>query len=328
MFKNKKVKGILQIGISLTLLVWLLGRVGFNEVADTLANLRWGWYLPAFFLFLSNIIIRAYRWYMLLRALNEEAEWWNLIYLYFVGFFANNFIPSGFGGDVVKVVSLRQKHGRGAEALSSVLMDRVTGLIGSAIIAFIALVWNWISHTTDIELPGFLWAVIFLISVGIPLGFMGERQFNLLRMLTDRFPVMQQLPKYDKLLQLEETIRRYPLPTLLRSLSVSIPFTLNLIVIQYSIARALGVELPLAVFGLFVPVIAILNVLPISFNGLGVREGAYLFLFTPIGVASESALSMSLAFYFLRVSAGLIGGLLYASRSVARLLRSPHAENL
>lgn len=328
MFKNKKVKGILQLGISLTLLVWLLGRVGFNEVTGTLANLHWGWYLPAFILFLSNIIIRAYRWYMLLKALNEEADLRNLIYLYFVGFFANNFIPSGFGGDVVKVVSLRQKHGRGAEALSSVLMDRITGLIGSAIIAFVALVWNSISHTTDVDLPGLLWVIIFLISIGIPVGFMIVRQFNPLRTMIDRFSVMQQLPKYDKLLQLEETIRRYPLPTLLRSLGVSIPFTLNLIFVQFSIARALSVDLPLAVFGLFVPVIAILNLLPISFNGLGVREGAYLFLFTPIGVASESAISMSLAFYFLRFGTGLIGGLLYALRSVARLLRSPQAENL
>ena len=82
-----------------------------------------------------------------------------------------------------------------------------------------------------------------------------------------------------------ETVNRYPLPILLSSLLISLPFTLSLILVQYIIARALSIDLPLAVFALFVPIIAILNLLPLSFNGLGVREGVYQFLFVPIGVS-------------------------------------------
>ncbi|MDX1414361.1 MAG: hypothetical protein R3293_09220, partial [Candidatus Promineifilaceae bacterium] len=99
-------------------------------------------------------------------------------------------------------------------------------------------------------------------------------------------------------------------------------------VIQYSIAQALSVDVPFTLFPLFVPLIALINLLPIAFNGLGVREGVYLFLFVPVGVLPQEAIAMSLAFYFLRFSAGVIGGLLYAFSSVARLMRSPHAENL
>jgi uncharacterized membrane protein YbhN (UPF0104 family) len=47
--------------------------------------------------------------------------------------------------------------------------------------------------------------------------------------------------------------------------------------------------------------------LPITFNGLGLREGIYTFLFVPVGVPAATAVSMSLAFYFLRFSAGLLG---------------------
>jgi hypothetical protein len=79
---------------------------------------------------------------------------------------------------------------------------------------------------------------------------------------------------------------------------------------------------------LFVPIIAIINLLPIAFNGLGVREGVYLFLFVPIGVAPEEAVAMSLAFYFLRFGAGVVGGVLLAWSSVSHLLRSPQAENV
>jgi uncharacterized membrane protein YbhN (UPF0104 family) len=88
------------------------------------------------------------------------------------------------------------------------------------------------------------------------------------------------------------------------------------------------VEVPPILFPLFVPLIALLNLLPISFNGLGVREGVYLFLFVPAGVAPEEAVAMSLAYYLLRFGTGIVGGLLYALSSVTRLMRSPHAENL
>jgi hypothetical protein len=117
------------------------------------------------------------------------------------------------------------------------------------------------------------------------------------------------------------TIRRYPLNALTKALSVSIPFTIGLVAIQYAIARALSIAVPFYLFSLFVPIIAIINVLPVSFNGLGMREGVYQFLFVPVGVSSANAIAMSLAFYFLRVAAGLIGGLLYAMKNLGRLVR-------
>lgn len=328
MLKNKKLRGTLQILFSLVLLVILLRRVGLEEVIATLSTVQWEWYLPAFALFLSNIVLRALRWFLLLRSLNDRPPFLLLVYLYFVGFFANNFIPSGFGGDVVKVVSLRQRYGRGAEALSSVMMDRITGLMGSALIALLALAWNSLEHVTAVELPAPLWWLIEAISIGIPLSFFLVRWTDPLHRIEGIFPKIAFLPKYDKLEQLVGTVRRYPLPALLLSLLISIPFTLSLILLQYCIARAFGVVLPLSVFGLFVPLLALINALPITFNGLGVREGAYVFLFGAVGVPPETAVAMSLSFYFLRFVAGLIGGMLYALSSVTQLLRSPHAENL
>ena len=60
-----------------------------------------------------------------------------------------------------------------------------------------------------------------------------------------------------------------------------------------------------------------------TFNGLGLREGIYTFLFVPVGVPAATAVSMSLAFYFLRFSAGLLGGLMIAIRSVVQFVRAP-----
>ena len=328
MFKNKRLRSLLQIALSLVLLSYLMWRANPGEVIKELATINWAWYLPAFFLFIVNLFIRAYRWYILLHTLNKRPSFLYLVYLYFIGFFANNFIPSGFGGDVIKIGSLRQTYGRGAEALSSVLMDRLTGLLGSALIALAALIWNSLSHTTEIELPSALWLAIFILSVGIPAAFILLRWLSPLNWITKQFPSIKKVPKFEKVEELAETVQRYPMGAVSRSLLTSLPFTLILIMIQYSIARAMGVNLPIAVFSLFVPIISVINLLPISFNGLGIREGIYISLFVPIGVERTIAIAMSLAFYFVRFTAGLIGGVVYAARNLLSMSGKPSAENL
>jgi uncharacterized membrane protein YbhN (UPF0104 family) len=320
------VRGILQLLLGAVLLTWLVNRVGVRSVLDTLADIDWFWYSIAFLLFLLNVLFRSYRWYILFDALGERPPFFQLVYLYLVGFFFNNFIPSGFGGDVVKVISLRQEQGRGTEALSSVIMDRLTGLMGSSLIALVVLAWNsaqlWLGQGDDIGLPPLLMACVALLSLGAPLGFVLVRWAGPSSFVAARLPLAQKVIAKSGLQRLIETVRCYPLPVLFKALLTSIPFTLGLIAIQYSIARALFVEVPFRLFPLFVPIISIVNLLPLSFNGLGTREGIYEFLFTPAGVPGADAIAMSLAFYFLRVGAGAIGGLLYAFKSIIALIQT------
>ena len=145
MINKKKLQGILQVAFSLALLSYLIVRVGPAQIIATLVAINPAWYAIALALFLLNVVLRAYRWHILLRSLDDRPSLPYLIYLYFVGYFFNNFIPTGFGGDVAKVLSLRQNYGRGTDALSSVVMDRLTGLLGSSLIALTALTWNLLS---------------------------------------------------------------------------------------------------------------------------------------------------------------------------------------
>jgi uncharacterized membrane protein YbhN (UPF0104 family) len=89
-------------------------------------------------------------------------------------------------------------------------------------------------------------------------------------------------------------------------------FDVAWIVVRYLIALALGVHLSIWYFLLFIPIISLVTLVPISFSGLGVREGAYVYLFSQVGVEALSAVSMSLGFYGLRLIGGLIGGVIYA----------------
>ena len=326
--KNRKLRSLVQITVSFSLLAYLLSLVGWRNVLETFAEMRFAWYALAFLLFEMNMVIRAYRWFILLHSLNDRPPFVHLLYLYYLGFFANNFIPSGFGGDIVKVFNLRQRYGRGAEALSSVVMDRLTGLLGSSLIALTALILNTLGHTTELDLPTALWIVVAIISLGVPLGFLIIRTFDVLMILEKLLPAVTRIPKYDSFENLVETVNRYPLPALLKSLFISLPFTINLILIQYFISQALSLDLPITLFSLFVPLIAIINLLPISFNGLGTREGVYLLLFVPVGVNEEAAIAMSLAYFFLRFVTGLVGGLVLAIRSLRHMSATARANKI
>lgn len=327
MVKNKKVRSVLQLALSLTLLALLISHVGPSTILDTLGGLDWSWYLPALLLFQLNMVIRAYRWYLLLSALDSRPPLLRLVYLYYLGFFFNNFIPSGFGGDVVKVLGLRQAYGRGTEALSSVLMDRFTGLLGSSLVALGALAstgsgswWN------QVELPALLIIIIVVISASIPAGFLLLRLTNPLDAVGALFRPARVLSDHAKVRRLIGTIQRYPPSALARSLLTSIPFTVVLVVTQYSIARSLGIDVPFSLFALFVPLISLVSAIPISFNGLGTREGVYLLLFVPAGVPAGQAIALSLALYVIRVCTGLLGGLLHLVRTGRHMAHSSNTD--
>ena len=126
------------------------------------------------------------------------------------------------------------------------------------------------------------------------------------------------------------TIHRYPVQALATSLLITIPFTLNLD------PGADGPDCPRLRRPLAVPHLRPVradyldhqSTLPITFNGLGLREGIYTFLFVPIARPQRRPVSMSLAFYFLRFSAGLLGGLMIAFKSLVQFVRPPEPEKL
>jgi len=89
------------------------------------------------------------------------------------------------------------------------------------------------------------------------------------------------------------------------------------IFVHVLVARALGLKVDLAYFFLFVPLLAVIVSLPISLNGIGVREGAGILLFGLVGLDRASAFSLQFTTYLIAVAVSLIGGIVF-------LVRIPH----
>jgi uncharacterized protein (TIRG00374 family) len=253
--------------------------------------------------------VRAYRWQILVHDQGVDASLGELTSLYFVGFLFNNLLPSGFGGDAVKMYELSQRSKRGAEAVSSVLVDRFMGLIALQMIGLIALIFSWQLVPSEIKI-----LTVLLFGVSLMAAWVVSYR-RLWEFLSERVPLFDRLLSIKAVDSLVSSLQSYSGSALLRALGVGLVFNVLLIAANVLIGTSLGVDLPLAYYMIFVPLTSLVLILPISFAGLGVREGTYVVLFKQAGVAPEVALSMSLLVYVLgTVTPGLVGGVIYVLR--------------
>lgn len=301
---RKRLAAIAPVVLSAILLYWVVGRAGLGEVWTSLTRMDPLLLLVATAIFSVGVVLRSLRWQILLRDVGVESSLLNLISIYTMGIFFDNLLPTGMGGDIVRALRLRRDSQRGAEAASSVVANRITGMVTMATIGALAL---FISP--DIFPPIITWTLVLFLG-GMLLAVWVIRQ-NALGWLAARVPFARPILQHPKLQSFNATAGAYSPRRALLAMFVSAVFVGTLIGTQYTVSLATGLDLSLRYFAISAPVAGAVTMLPISFNGLGVREGLYQILFTSAGVSASDAIAMSLAFYGIRFGVGLVGGLLF-----------------
>ncbi len=318
---RKQLLNILKIVVSLGLLYFIFSNLDLNAFLQNVYRAKLAWLLAALVMMLLGVVIRAWRWQILLDAIGTRVSLGELTNIYFIGFLFNNLLPSGLGGDAMRIIELNRHSERGSDAVTSVVVDRFLGLSALQAIALLALLFDWgavpvaVAYFTVAIFIGSLAAGYLLINR--PLYVALQNRLGLFRRLTD----------IKMIGNLFESFQRYPLPALGRSYLVALLFNVSLIAMNVCIGLALGAEAALAQYAIFVPITSLVLVLPISFAGLGVREEAYRQLFGQAGVPSEIAVAMSLMVYVVgNIATGLIGGVIYLLRG-ARDMTAPDQKN-
>ncbi len=299
-----KLGRILRILISLIVLIIVISSVGVERLWAVLSSVNPGWFLVALAIHLSGIVIRTFRWAILVKSLEVRVSFGRLFYLYMAGTFFNTFLPTGIGGDVVKIIDLAPESG-GARAFSTVFADRLTGILGTSLIALCVAIID------PADVPPLVVALVIFVTGGILVATLLLTQQKLIDRVMRHVPGWSKLLTKGKVRRIYEALTSYSPGAIVRSTLISLPFTLTLIASQYALALSLDVKVPVQYFALFIPLTALVQMLPISFNGLGVREGAFQALFSTVDVPGEQAVAISLLYYVLRVITGLIGGLMY-----------------
>jgi uncharacterized protein (TIRG00374 family) len=300
-----RLLNVLKIAMSLGLLAVLLWTVGWRQTLQTLRGGDFRYLLAAFGLYLFGMVIRGYRWQVLLRIQDLEASLSRLTSLYFIGTFFNTMLPTGLGGDVVRMYELAKGSSRRAASAGTVLVDRLCGFVVLFLMASAALVFSYrlIPPTVSAIIVGI--TLITLLAIWMALN---EKVWEWVQSL----PLLSWLLAREKPREFYGSIQAYRTRKLSGALLASFAFNVLLMVQSYLVALAFGVRVSFWYFLVFIPIISFLLTLPISLSGLGVREAGYVLLFGQVGVPEPLALAMSLCIYAIMVAAGLIGGLLYA----------------
>jgi hypothetical protein len=222
--------------------------------------------------------------------------------------FFNNFLPSSIGGDAIKGYDLYRYSQKGKESFTTVFLERYTGLAALLLIGLISLVF--ISSLPDVKISILGISTIFIVGTIVVAN---SRVKNLIFKLVSKLKIT----KLEKVVfEVYETFGKYKnhKSSFLNAVFLSIIIQVMNIVVYIILSNALNIKVPWGYFFLFFPIITVISMLPISINGLGIREGVNVYLFTQVGVANSQALSLSLSWFLMVMVISLLGGFVFVFR--------------
>ncbi|MFQ5709983.1 MAG: YbhN family protein, partial [bacterium] len=256
----------------------------------------------------------AYRWQLLIRAQGYEVSLGYLIRSYAVAMFFNNLLPSTIGGDGYRAYDTAKCNIPKLKALAVIVVERFLGMF--ALMAFAILALSLATElTTQIE-NLWIWS---LLTFGAMLTviwfiFFHSGKVPWLRKILD-MPGMSLVNK--QVMRITESFAPFRGKTkaLAWSMALSLILQINVIFHYYLISEALGLSVPFVKFLVIIPLAMFIQMVPLSINGIGIRESFYVFFLTSIyGAPIAASLAFSWIAYGMILLLGVLGGVIYAFR--------------
>ena len=269
------------------------------------------WLLVGVLLFGFTTHFGIARWWLLLRDQGIRISFWAAHRLTFIGFFFNNVVPGATGGDVVKAVYAARRTDKRPEAVITVLVDRLTGIVALAAIAGVVLVPR-LGEPAYRELALFIYGFLGFFALSCVLFFSRS-----LRRLLQVDRIAARLPFADLFKRIDEAafLYRYQKRGLLVALLLSFCNQLSIQMIMVLFANALhvttrsGEPLPVGDYMVVLPAAWMVSALPLLPGGWGVRESAFAVGFHLVGVGRNPAVALSVIGGMNMIFWSLLGGI-------------------
>lgn len=310
MIKRKNLFLILRIFISAGAICMLLfmARNELGKIHSLIVNLNKAFFIASFILFVIISFLVAFRFKLLLKVQNTFLSLKESAKLTFIGYFFNNFLPSSIGGDLARGYYAFKATNKKLSSFTTIFVDRLVGI--TAMVFFMVVAFIFIQDAREDRIALSL-AVIVISLVVFMLVFLLNRSFA--KSLSFMFRFFTSFKIRDKLATVYNSINKYKdsKKLLLEAFAISFLIQLLVVLIFFVLSKSINTELPLSFKDLFwvVPLSAIVSMLP-SINGIGVREGAFVYFLRRI-INPEIAISISLLYLGLTIFVSLIGGVVY-----------------
>ena len=285
-------------------------RSKMGDVGHILATAKWHFFTMAFVLYTGAFVLITLRLKLITAVQKVIISVKNLLSIGLIGIFFNNILPSSIGGDAVKAYYAYRLTGKKMESFSAVFVDRILGLFTLITLALTALIF----FRAELSNPKITEAVIALTLASlIILVFFGSRRIaGKLKIFSFLIPSKKLKEKIVNLYHSVYGYKKHP-GIIISGLVLSFLSQTLFILTNFFMALSLNVDVPVWVFFILIPVIGAVSMAP-SLNGLGVREGAYVYLFSHF-CNPEKAFALSILNYSLLIAFSIAGGLIYLTRN-------------
>jgi len=284
-------------GLGAAIVTFLLWRFAGRSVLHTLTRESWSWFAGAVCVYIAGQLLSSKRWQLLAGTLGIGGRYFDYIRYYFIGMFTNLFVPGLLGGDAARSIYLGRQHNQLGAAIASAVADRVAGLLGLFwLAAFAAMFLNRDGLPASVTRP--VIAIGVLTIIGMAAGPLLVR-------------VIYLLPGALRRAGAEIAPYLHRPTTMVIPGVLSVGLHISLAICQWMLARGLGLSAQLTLFVLVVPIANVAASLPVTFNGLGLRETAYLFLLGMAGVGHDDAIALGLLWFAATMIGGLTGAIAF-----------------
>ena len=295
------IRGLLTLAV----LAIIAYKIDMAAAAAALLRLRLDAALAVLALLVVDRTVMIWRWIILLRARGTQIATKSAARIYLVSSFVGGFLPAGVGADVARAYSLTQRTSRGSEAVASVAVDRLLGLLSIVVMGTIgALVAG-----RQIEgLPPYLLPTITIVVLLANLALLwSDRIFA----VAAEGRVATGLAR--RLIKLSSALGQYRghRSALWAVAGLSVAVQLLRILQAYLLGRGIGIDVPFSYYLVFMPIGLIALLLPISISGIGAPQGIIVWLLQPVGVPTPDALALATLIVLSGIVANLPGAWLY-----------------
>lgn len=270
---KKRALLFLKITVSALLLIWLFRSISAEQFINTLKELTAGYILLAVALAFAAVFFGVLTWGYILKALNMTLIWKDLWRLYWAGTFRNNFSASGLGLDTFRVYSMQKRDGRGKDAVFSVVIERLMAVFSLGVIGIVA----YAACGVEISALPYIFGCAYMVSgLAIFAVYMHKKDISIKHSFAAFF--------------------------------YTIAFHGANIALSFILFKGMAVDVSIKAVCLMAAASSVISMIPVSVNGLGIREGGCVLIGSYFGVPKESALAVSLCYAAVVSLASLYGG--------------------
>jgi uncharacterized protein (TIRG00374 family) len=268
---------IIKLAVSVVMLALALSFVQLEDLKKALLDVPLSLAIVVVLAYTLGQVVSSFKWWLIARAGGIQVSWLHALRAYFIGMYANCFGLGVVGGDVLRAVLLAGKDSAKTPAMASVVADRAHGL---GVLVLLGLTFS-IFDGRNLLSPNMRW-VLVLILIAAAIGWLLGPKLALKVIPKDTF-------LYRKVEQATQAFPKSPTVVVWITL-ISAAFHMFHVWLHWLMAQGLGLDISMLVLLGSVPFVNVLTSLPISWQGLGVRESAYIFFLSSAGLSETNAI--------------------------------------